>query len=452
MSTSFHPWILLACALSVGAQAPPPFRNREMIPTGSVGILSTGTGSTARFTVPPGHRDFASKALLITSLDVVNSAESTFDVSARSGSPHNRWAFPHLFRLMLSRQGQQDADRITGNWLSDIAKPDVNFIGAQAAIALKTSWGHFHKPNTPVLASAPFRLLAIVYRPDLARLSGNAVCGDEVRFTFGSFGPDGAGNSAVSVIFEAVMPCQPYKTFYHRVRAWASVPGVADRHAALAKLTDHMLGHAHSLRFRLVTRDNAEWRAKEFAWSPQSKSLQSIPMERNFNLLTSMPPDFFTYIQNNQQQIRNGFYSLPQGLLSRDALMKPNQKVLCLPAPFQADEALRVILSRNTCAGCHTTETGAPFVHIRTRPHNAESPLSRFLTGGGDDWSQPHAVSITRDNCESHHFSAPPRQHFYNDLLRRHLFLRAVLALRPAQFSPSEWNQRIHPYSIGEVH
>jgi hypothetical protein len=423
-----------------------------MRPTGGFSSLSTGTGGPARSAAPAGHQDFVRKALLITSLDVVNSTESTFDVSARTGNPGNRWAFPRLFHRMLPSHAQQHPNRIASQWLRDIAAPHHNFVGAQAAMALNDSWRHFHKLNTPFLASAPFRLLAIVYRPDLARLSGNAVCGDEVRFTFGSFTEHGVSNSAMSVIFEAVMPCQPYRTFYHRVRAWASVPGVADRHAALANLTDHMLGQAQSLRFRLVTKDNAEWHAKEFAWSPPSNSLQAIPMERNFDLHTVDRPALLSYIRVNQQQIREGAYNLPAALLSAKALMKPNQEVLCLPAPFQADEDLRVILSRNTCTGCHTTETGAAFVHIRARNSDAESQLSRFLTGAAADWSQPHAVSITPDNCAFHPFPAPPRQHFYNDLLRRHLFLRAVLTLSPSGFSPSVWNQRIHPYTIGEVH
>jgi hypothetical protein len=361
---------------------------------------------------------------------------------------------PTLFPSILPPLQRPRAEAIARHWLRHVCKPTHSgFLGGEACRVLAQSWHHHSPPQQPPsLAHAPFRLLSIVYRPDLARLSGNSVCGDELRFTFSVFDKNGAGTSDVSVIFEAVLPCQPYPEFHQRVTEWRHLPDKSNYVQALATRTQQMLQRATYWRFRTVTRIAAEWRAREFAWSPQSNSLQSIPMEQNFDLRTATQPAFLDYVRQNQQQIRSGLYSLPQGLLSRDALMKPNQKVLCLPNPFQDDETPRVILSRNTCTGCHTTESGAAFVHIRARPLNEESQLSRFLTGRGDDWSQPHAVSITPDNCAFHPFPAPPRQHFYNDLLRRHLFLRAVLATRPAQFSPSEWNQRIHPYSIGEVH
>jgi hypothetical protein len=69
---------------------------------------------------------------------------------------------------------------------------------------------------------------------------------------------------------------------------------------------------------------------------------------------------------------------------------------------YSVDPEVRHQFSKNTCSGCHSTETGTAFFHVHGRAKGEVAPLSPFLTGytcdgsmlgcGAEIYGEPHCV------------------------------------------------------------
>ena len=463
--------ICICCALSQRAQQPLTFKNREMVrpgPSESVPrLLSERRTSVSRTQWEKTHKRYANHSLMITDSGVLDDPRYAYDVSrtGNSGTPGNVWAFPSLFALYLPKSVRPAADRVLNQWLTSLSDPaSPNFIGVQTVRLLKSSWARFSLPSpSPVLTEAPFRLLAIVYRPDLAKLqTGNMICDDEVRFEFGGMNAFGSPDDGMLSIFEIVMPCQTYAAYHERLLGWDALArqelSSAEYRAALARLTGFALRTASKIRLRLnvrKSRNDLPWLMKEYRWQDELGAIAAIPLERNIAVSVFGHADLFNFVNANLPAIRANDYFIPEisSLISIEGRMrKDREPVLCLSDKWPPTEELRVVLSRNNCAGCHTTETGTEFVHISNRAWGSESTLSKFLTGGDPMWVTPHTATVNRSDCAIAPFLQSSHPHYYNDLYRRHLLMDQVRAMPPNEFSIERWNAQVKPLTVGEVH
>jgi len=148
----------------------------------------------------------ASKELLITDFSVIESAEeTTFDSTHPSGaSKRGAWSFGRLMHNMLpkgNRDSAAAASQFAYTWLThweSDQQPNelVSLSGARSRVrdfviepwklASGCTAGTSDADCVLDMGKAPFRLVAIVYRPDLRKLAadGNPGHGGEGRFVF----------------------------------------------------------------------------------------------------------------------------------------------------------------------------------------------------------------------------------------------------------------------------
>jgi hypothetical protein len=101
---------------------------------------------------------------------------------------------------------------------------------------------------------------------------------------------------------------------------------------------------------------------------------------------------------------------------------------------------LRFALALRSCSGCHSRrETGTPVLHISPRKHHQKSQLSSFLTGiSTEAYGEPTTGYYSAPDpgtCSPNH----PRRSF-NDLLRRELYIDAVLSFKA---SDTDWTTKL---------
>ncbi len=173
------------------------------------------------------------KELVITDPSVIAApVETTFDPSQPSGTTKfGAWSFGRLVHNMLP-QGQRDsaaaASKLVLDWLAtwespQAPNPAVSPARARASIRLQITnpWkaaSGCANPDSPAsdascvldFTKAPFRLMAIVYRPDLRIVAGDdRSSGGEGRFVFQVIGPTlgvAQATSTIDVMDAAVKP------------------------------------------------------------------------------------------------------------------------------------------------------------------------------------------------------------------------------------------------------
>jgi hypothetical protein len=162
--------------------------------------------------------------MVIIDPSVIGSArETTFDPKHPSGTnARGAWSFGRLIHNMLpkyERRSAAAASRLVMNWLKtwevdQAPNPSVSPAKARTSIRMQVinPWkeasgcGEPESPATDAscvldMAQAPFRLLAIVNRPDLRILSDDETAiGGEGRFVFQLVGPTLGVNSATSQV------------------------------------------------------------------------------------------------------------------------------------------------------------------------------------------------------------------------------------------------------------
>lgn len=361
-------------------------------------LVATG-GPQARaedcgFRTPPEIT--VAKELMITDLSVVN--------DARAGGPAGAWSFA---RLMTALAGDGKAGAVVKAWLETFehagtvngfalpARPAVGerivrpWMALDGAASVET-W-------TPNLAHAPFRLLAIVYRPDLGIVAGDNTIANagEARLVFtaldlaGVSDPDRAPPLPFTLIVEYPLPA----TNRDEVRTWAErwhslgrLPFGADYNAALQAITDAFDGPSARSSVRLRTNDGLSppWQLREFHPDPATGRLAAAAVSNTPHLsLIDAPGPLSAFINDNRGN------DLPSRFLGGHAdIPGPDFR---WPAMAITNNVLRHNFAMLTCNGCHAAETGrkaaepdpahASFRHIGGRMKEAEATLSDFLTG-----------------------------------------------------------------------
>lgn len=448
--------------------------------TGDPGMVR----SHASAAVVPGINAFQNQVLMITDLSVVQDPARTVDPCTGAGNPNGPWTFKHLMTEMANPAASGiNPSTFVERWLQHWLVPQTinsdNVPARPQMASLINQWRTASGGGDLDLSIAPFRLLAIVSRLDLATTRGGgsgyaARGGDfldagEARFVFGVVLPPGyvndgffnampLGGGCRSLPFTVIFEFRVPKCNCIGVRSWArqwvhlaSLPfPSAAYNKALEKIT-RQFASANSNPLKPNGSALGQLRTNEIALTPPGQFLWEL---REFQL-DQLPFTFLT----EKTVTDNPIQTLNNTITFRDWVLGPILTEITLhgidaPLPkvplffgtplaeFLGGHAPVVTgfwnapginfadlnenwsrhrASLNTCEGCHRFETQTLFVHVEP---NAPLPaaLSGFLTGinGVPDPANP-AGTPARD---------------FDDLARRELDIKKKARMLCFRFHP----------------
>lgn len=444
----------------------------------------TGAGSLKAVVL--GTNTFQERSLMIRDLAVVGDTTRTWDPCTAAGTPNGVWTFNHLMTEMANQPASGiDPAVFVETWLSHWqANQTINthVVPARTQVnnIILTPWpkradGHVD------LAKSPFRLLAIVARPDLRRttagggsysinVNGNFLDAGEARFVFGLVDKrTGCTTTPYAVIFEYRVPrCE-----CHLVKSWAQqwvdlfgfVPGTAAYNDRLEIITETFakananparpngsaLGQLRTNEITLGLPVGLPWELREFQLNQfpfsflrevttADTAIDSFNNSVTFDnwILTAVAPGLTPPNFQNPIPPVPLFFSGLNFLGSNPATTSPsffwrvtNAQVPNL-SPGGGNNTTnwgRHRASLAACNGCHGREsrptgTIAPFVHVDpSTPFGTVARLSEFLTGviNLPDPQEPGGL--------------PPRS--FDDLARRELDIKRLARMTCFQFQPA---------------
>ncbi len=387
-----------------------------------------------------GTNPFQERSLMIRDLGVVTDPARTWDPCTGAGNPNGVWTFNHLMTEMANQPASGiDPAVFVETWLSHWqANQTINTHVVNQRLNVNTivltPWpkrldGHID------LAQSPFRLLAIVSRPDLRRttsgggsysinVSGNFLDAGEARFVFGFVDKRfGCTVTPFATIFEYRVPrceCQLVKSWAQQwIDLFAFVPGTAAYNDRLQVITEQFvkananpakpngsaIGQVRTNEIELA----GPWELREFQLSQfpfsflrevttADTAIDSFNNSVAFDnwILTAVAPALApASFQNPIPPVplffggANFLGSNPQTLSPNFFWRVTNAQVPNL-SPGGGNNTTnwgRHRASLAACNGCHgresrTAATIAPFVHVDpSTPFGTPARLSEFLTG-----------------------------------------------------------------------
>lgn len=274
------------------------------------------------------------------------------------------------------------------------------------------------------LADAPFRLLAIVYRPDLLDLAKGGTNPGEIRFVFGG---TARGNRKLpipmTVAFEFRIPAvndvqaSAFANKWHAAlhplfNPTTDAARAQYRQALLALMTDVLKQGPTALR-QLRTNEVAidtPWDLREFhlTGAPGSFALAmaatpGVPLMsmNGTNELASIVDGFASYVQTYAGS------KVPPSKETAMARIPAREWSWKVPGAAEKD---RHAFAMSTCNGCHSAETKTHFVQIVPRSDGQRSELSAFLKSTKEKplTVDGHTFTVQDDRLEA-----------FNELLRK---------------------------------
>lgn len=385
--------------------------------------VNESTASTVEITVNNVTHDVdISKELMITDLSVVESAHS---------SNGGQWTFKHLITQMMPQTNptaREKSDFVL-SWLSQwTTTQSINGFDVPSRAQMQTRvidpWLLASGGTGELsLSLAPFRLLGIVNRLDLAKkdASGNIVDAGEARFVFGVLDSSGFPTQ-FTAIFEYGLPATNEQELYRWINDWhnlslqeLSTVDPAYNNALLA-LTDRFTRkNANPLKINgsainQIRTNEIElgftWELREFNLSSVSGMLTQVTVKDNPDLSIANSTLIRDLINSNESEILKGGFSVPetfnlQAVLAGSSINSQGMFSTLNPSGVNNSEA-RHKLSLNTCMGCHGAETNTSFLHVFPRAQGFEAELSGFLKG--DINSQPIIVTDPVDGTTTREF------------------------------------------------
>ena len=258
------------------------------------------------------------------------------------------------------------------SWLggSDAAAPDAGYV-----------------PRfTPSWADAPFVLIAIVNRVDLASAACDGFAG-ELRYIYSAL--DVASGEPLDMTVIVEIPYPTLRPAAEWARAWQDIgelPPGASYASGIEELAREVQSEADPLRVRVRTNEIAlgsraapGWEMREFHTRiiDAELALSQVPLESTPRA-DADPAALAAHVIQRSDEILQGPVALPMELRAGAA---------AIPTPdfswsvLGVSDRLRRAFSVETCNGCHGGDTPTlPFRHVapgRTRTSRAQ--LSRFL-------------------------------------------------------------------------
>jgi hypothetical protein len=398
----------------------------------------------------PSFTGDENRSLAVTDLSVVADPTRTFDVcdtdgDGQQGNPNGPWTFKTLMTNMANTATTGvTPQEFTHTWLRRwMTNGNVNSFnipnraaGMQSQILDSLNGWNPVNPATLDLNTLPFRLLAILYRPDLASANSyGATSGNpsEIRFVFGLLRKIGStcvpNQSGMTVIFEYAdrTSCIGVKS---RAQQWLSLdedhppfPSPSFNAALQAITNDVTLPNAKpanpngSALNQLRTNDIALglgsiWELREFRLDAATHQLEPHTLaqtpQNSFNVtlrLASCINDFNCRQSLPVTHAAPGFPATP--FLAGSQVYGPGFN-FDAPSGSVTINNNRRLLSENTCGGCHganvlnpNVSLGGPgslgvvppfpvslssspesFYHVDPRtPGGTRARLSRFMRG-----------------------------------------------------------------------
>jgi hypothetical protein len=400
------------------------------------------------------------KSLLIRSLPVIEDPARTMNPcdSSAANAPLKKWTFGYLMEQMAIGSGLT-ASQFVEQWLASWRTQQIVNASSGSLVLDATSaaaaanvdsmiinpWRQRSGGGALNLSIAPFRLQAILYRPDLAQSSpylGGAAGnnGGELRFVFGLMevrdgnrdgdardGVDTCQSIEAAAIFEYGVPitsCGDIKDWANKwVNLSALLPGDPAYGTALEALTEQVVrsgaapGNPNQNALNQLRTNEIDlteiWQLREFVIRPGSGPLQQTttknnPREHQANF-TSVPGTTPAPIDLNGSDAllteilasMSPGYTMPEarrgvpfmgGASTYNAGTFWDHPDLETPAELEA----RFRFSSNTCSGCHTGETDTLFYHIRPAGPGGAPSISAFLQG---------PLTVTDNREVSHSFA-----------------------------------------------
>jgi len=259
---------------------------------------------------------------------------------------------------------------------------------------------------------APFRLIAIVNRVDLA----SDACGGypgELRYVYAAIDPLTSRPLDVTVILEVPYPTtRPAAEWARLWRELAALPEEAYVQG-LARLTREVRADADPLRARLRSNEVAfsnpaesAWEMREFQLQVQGDELELAQVPLEFTPRADADPAALSaYVLEHAEEIEGSAARLPDELRAGAASI--GEADFSWPV-LGVSERLRRAFSVQTCNGCHGGDTAAlPFRHIEPGL-SLDSPaqVSRYMydpDATSDELRRRSAVldALTATACEA---------------------------------------------------
>jgi hypothetical protein len=238
----------------------------------------------------------------------------------------------------------------------------------------------------PSWSHAPFRLIAVVNRVDLASEPCD-LGGGEVRYVYAAVDPVTLKALDLTLILEVPYPTT--RTAAEWASAWedlAALPAGERFSAGLAELTRDIRAEGDPLRVRLRSNEVAlsqpdapVWEMREFHLQISDGALELAQAPLEFTPRSDADPaELSAYVLDHASEIERSGASLPEALQAGAASIEApdfSWKVLGV------SERLRRAFSLQTCNGCHGGDTASlPFRHIGPSASlGTPARLSRFL-------------------------------------------------------------------------
>ncbi len=327
--------------------------------------------------------------------------------SQRATNPNGKWHIRTLLSNMSPNGGDPSAFVLkwlrtwempqTVNGFTIAARPNIDGTVINPWIAASGQTG---KPDDQVQldwSKAPFRLLAIVCRTDLAKIDPTKVeNAGEGRFVFGVLGSNGNA-LPFTVIFEYRLQADSQGKVRDWAKDWHNLGNLGDFDEgyleALEKITDAFSGrgiapsrpNGNSLD-QLRTDEIAlagPWELREFTLSSTTGALTPDTVKQSPDIAFNTTPTLAKFINDNEAEILAGKHLVPtafqgQPFLAGSAL---NAQPIW-NAPGINNGQARHLFALATCNGCHGPDGNVPeFTQVHVREANQVAQLSRFLSG-----------------------------------------------------------------------
>ena len=212
------------------------------------------------------------------------------------------------------------------------------------------------------LSRAPFRLLAIVNRTDLATSAACGTNGGELRFVYGAADPDTLRALPFTVIFEYGITLRLGETLRDWAAAWHQLGALAVGSAAYDARLDDVVSQAlarATLR-RVLTNENAfgaagglPWEMRQFVPALTDSGtvrLVGVAMSGTPRLTLAESPELGQWIDDNASAVLANDNRLPASMLAASAPI-PSSDFAWRTTARNADAG--AAFNRNTCNGCH---------------------------------------------------------------------------------------------------
>lgn len=354
------------------------------------------------------------------------------------------FSFSSIFSIAAAAGGYQPQPAAQQWYASAAGEPTGSFV---TEVAPWKGWP---------LDGAPFQLLAIVNRIDLATWQGDRPdhpipqwTGAEVRFVYGRI-PRGTDENIFTLILEFSLPPRGWAEFQKLAGSWQRLSTVTDDQV-LPALNDALResGYQDSPLVRLrVNRSvaGAKWEFFQWEFAPQLRPLAATPLTDQIDLsfLNAQPGSnlYDRYIQLWKPPAPPSGVPIDTGFLAPSgAAYTTGSKGLAMPRNLcSAGGPARNILGLQQCTLCHSAESGTTFTHISNRDPHGSSSLSGFLVGSSahnrklvpglrglyyQDPDGAFEVAVNYLKCDQQTVASTTRH--FSDLARRGLFLSAVI-------------------------